>query len=228
MISDKLLDKVRRWTLNRARARHLDLSPRRWSNIELQKVAPLFPGKVVNISGWRDEDKAGGTYRQYFSRASEYQITNYWGSSATNDGHPDALFLDLEQELPGPMRAAFDVVFSHTVLEHVYDIQKAVRNMADMSRDIVIMIVPFLQDEHYSPKIYGDYWRFTPLSIKKLLEAQGLTLIHLSHNATPWYPVYLFAVASRHPERWSAHFPHPYDWSRRLGKEIFIYPECVW
>lgn len=225
---ERILDPLRRWILNHARKRHLDLSPRRWSNQELKKVAPLFTGSVVNVSGWRDEDKEDGTYRGYFKHASSYHLTNYWGSSASNDGHPDAQFMDLEADLPEPMKGAFDVVFSHTVLEHVYDVPKAVGNMAAMTRDVMITVVPFIQDEHYAGGLYGDFWRFTPLAMKRLMEANGLQLLYLSHNESPWYPVYLFAVASRHPERWRQQLPPSYDWNHRLGKNIFIYPDCVW
>lgn len=51
--------------------------PRIWSNRELKKFAKLFRGTVVNVSGWKDNDKEGANYREYFINASEYWITNY-------------------------------------------------------------------------------------------------------------------------------------------------------
>ena len=204
------------------------LSPRRWSNQELLIHAPFFTGEVVNVSGWRDEDKEGRTYRSYFTRASSYAITNYWGSSTPNDGAPDALFLDLAADLPVDLKDKFDLVFTHTVLEHIFDVPKAVHNMAGMTRDAMIMIVPFMQDEHYSPGIYGDFWRFTPLCVKQLMENNGLTLIHLSSNDCPWYPTYLFAIGSKQPGKWFGKFPAPYDWEQRLGRSTFTYPGCAW
>ncbi len=219
---------VRQWATNRARRRHPELSPRRWSNRELQAAAPLFTGDIVNVSGWRDEDKEGRTYRSYFTNASRYSVTNYWGSSTPNDGVPDALFLDLAADLPVELKDKFDLVFTHTVLEHIFDVPKAVRNMAGMTRDAMIMIVPFMQDEHYSPGIYGDFWRFTPLCVKQLMESNGLTLIHLSSNNSPWFPVYLFAIGSKQPAKWADRFPTPYDWDQRLGKSTFTYPGCAW
>lgn len=222
------LTPLRQWVINRARRQNPGLSPRRWSNNELKTYAPLFSGKVVNVSGWRDEDKEGGTYRSYFTNASQYDITNYWGSHTANDGAPGALFLDLAADLPAELKDRFDLVFTHTVLEHIFDVPRAVRNMAGMTRDAMLMIVPFMQDEHYSPGIYGDFWRFTPLCVKQLMEDNGLTLLHLSSNDCPWYPTYLFAIGSKQPDKWASKFPVPYDWNQRMGKSTFTYPKCAW
>ena len=38
-----------------------------WSNQELRKFSHLFRGKVINVSGWKDCDKEGHIYRDYFS-----------------------------------------------------------------------------------------------------------------------------------------------------------------
>lgn len=70
---------------------------------------------------------------------------------------------DINQELIGK----YDVVFNHTTLEHIFKVEKASQNLCLMSKDIVIVIVPFLQEQHAE---YGDYWRFTPLTIKKYLK----------------------------------------------------------
>lgn len=222
------LKAFRQWTINRARRQNPELSPRRWSNRELAAYAPLFTGDIVNISGWRDEDKEGRTYKSYFTRADRYDVTNYWGSSVPHDGVPGSVFLDLAADLPDTLRGTYDVVLNHTVLEHIFDVPKAVGNMAGMTRDVMIMIVPFMQDEHYSPGLYGDFWRFTPLCVRQLMENNGLTLLHLNSNNSPWFPVYLFAIGSKQPAKWATHFPTPYDWEQRLGKSTFTYPGCAW
>ena len=219
---------ARHWIINRARRQNPTLSPRRWSNRELASFAPLFGGDIVNVSGWRDDDKENGTYRNYFTKASGYAITNYWGSSTENDGAPDSVFLDLAADLPDALKGQYDVVFNHTVLEHIFDVPKAVKNMAAMTRDVMIMIVPFIQDEHYSPGLYGDFWRFTPLCVKQLMENNGLNLLHLSSNNSPWFPIYLFAIGSRNPGKWAPQFPTPYNWENRLGKTTFTFPGCAW
>ena len=59
------------------------------------------------------------------------------------------MFIDLATKLPDEFRQKFNVVFNHTTIEHVYDIHAAVRNLCDLSSDIVIFVVPFKQDVHY-------------------------------------------------------------------------------
>jgi len=154
----------------------------------------------VNVSGWKDEDKEGGTYRQYFSQAKSYTITNYKSEARGFQGMQNEIFLDLTQDLPSNLLSKFDVVFNHTTLEHIFEVEKAFQNLCDMSRDVVIIVVPFLQQMHAD---YGDYWRFTPLAVKKLFEKYSFEVLHLSFNTDANASVYVFAVASRHPERWN-------------------------
>lgn len=222
-----VLEAVRRKLVNLARRRAFFLSPRRWSNAELRKWGHIFTGSVVNVSAWRDLDKEGGRYRDYFPNASEYVMTNYWGSEVPNDGHPDAIFLDLEAELPESLRRRFDVVFAHTVLEHIFDIRRAFANLADMTRDVLIVVVPFAQNEHYGGEIFGDYWRFTPLALKKMALSHNMELVHLAANDTPWYPIYILAVASRQPDRWKSVFP-AIDWNRRLARDVYVFKNAAW
>jgi hypothetical protein len=180
--------------------------PRIWSNRELARHAPLFAGEVVNVSGWKDVDKEGRHYRDYFVNASSYLITNYKAEARGFQGQANEIFLDLEGELPAKLGRRFDVVFNHTTLEHVYQVQKAFSNLCEMSRDVVILIVPFLQQYHSD---YGDYWRFTPLALKRMFEERGLALVYLSFNGHPRSSVYVYCIAVRDPERWRRHF----DWS---------------
>jgi hypothetical protein len=142
--------------------------PRIWSNRELEKFAHLFSGKGVNVSGWKDVDKEGKKYRDYFSNISEYWITNYKSEARGFQGNQEnEIFLDLEEDLDESMYCKFDVVFNHTVLEHIFDVNKAFENLCKLSNDIVIVVVPFLQEQHAE---YGDYWRFTPLAVEKLFQ----------------------------------------------------------
>ncbi len=176
--------------------------PRVWSNGQLRRVGALFDGLVVNVSAGRDEDKQGGHYRDYFPNAAGYRITNYgeegWGGLR---GDEDELFLDLIAPLPDELRGAFDVVFNHTTLEHIYEVHAAFANLCAMSRDVVILVVPFLQEMHCPPE-GGDYWRFTPQTLRRLFAEHGFTLLQCTFNSHPGAAVYLFAVASRQPGRW--------------------------
>ncbi|MBI3920262.1 MAG: hypothetical protein HY318_02500 [Armatimonadetes bacterium] len=175
-----------------------------WSNRELRKLAPQFGGDVINVSGCRDEDKEGRHYSDYFTAASTYVVSN-WQDDRQN--LENEILLDLEQDLPRDMRRRYDVVFNHTTLEHVFDVFKAFGNLCELSRDIVIVVVPFMQQVHHDAT-YLDYWRLTPYSIERLFERNGLSCIHLAACDTPNASVYVLAVGSRHQEKWQLSFTH--------------------
>lgn len=177
--------------------------PRIWSNRELEKYAHLFCGSVVNVSGWKDIDKEGRTYGEYFTNASNYTVTNYRAEARGFQGFENEIFLDLEDDLPNELYQHFDVVLNHTTLEHIYEVRKAFRNLCDMSKDIVIIVLPFLQQYHSD---YGDYWRFTPSAIKKLFEENGFELLYQSFNSHKMSSVYTFTIASRNPNKWREYF----------------------
>jgi hypothetical protein len=179
---------------------------RRWSNAELRKFAGWFPGDIVNVSGWRDEDKSGAHYADYFTQKASYTVTNYKREARGVQGGAGEVFLDLEAPLDRALEGRFDVVFNHTVLEHVYAFQTAFTHLCAMSRDLVIIVVPWLQPYHGD---YGDYWRFSPLAVQKMYEANGLSPLYLSFNEDAFASVYVFAIGTKHPERWRARFPAP-------------------
>lgn len=178
--------------------------PRLWSNQELARVAPLMAGDVVNVSAWRDEDKAGRRYRDYFTGARSYSITNYRAEMRGLQGWDGEIFLDLEEALPAHLTGAFDVVFNHTTLEHIYEFRAAFANLCAMSRDAVVLVVPWLQPYHSD---YGDYWRFSPLAVSRLFQENAMTPAHISWNDYPGASVYVFAIGVRHPERWRDALP---------------------
>ena len=173
--------------------------PRIWSNRELEKFSPLFEGKVINVSAWRDEDKEGSFYERYFSSAESYVKSNYNGARGLTDGDPESIEVDLVQPIDPKLISRFDVVFNHTTLEHVFDFRTAFGNLCRLSKDIVILVVPFIQEQHGG---YGDYWRFTPTGIKKLFAEEGFTTVYLSFNDVRKQSIYVFAIGSRRPENW--------------------------
>jgi len=190
--------------------------PRIWSNCELRKVAGLFRGSVINVSAWKDEDKEGNVYKEYFTKADSYTITNFDSDKRGMQGKINEIYLDLEKELPAEMRGKYDVVFNHTTLEHVYDFRKAVKNICALSRDIVIIVVPFLQPMHGD---YGDYWRFSPLAVKRLLEENGLSMLCLKYNDTRRAAVYVFGVGTKKPKQWSTVFNKE---SNEANRDYFV------
>ena len=186
--------------------------PRIWSNRELARIAGWFTGDVVNVSAWKDIDKEGRRYRDYFCRARSYWLTNYKTEARGFQGYDNEIYLDLEAPLPADLEGRFDVVFNHTTLEHVADMPTAFANLCRMTRDVVILVVPFLQQYHST---YGDYWRFTPLAVKYLFEKNDLEVVYQSYNNHRRASVYVFTVATRHPDRWRPRFQ-----SWRFGVEV--------
>lgn len=190
---------------------------RLWSNREMRKLAPHFSGEIVNVSGWDDRDKEGGHYADYFTNKTSYSRTNYGGFRGFKEGSGE-IPLDLTQPLPEELKGRFDVAYNHTVLEHIFDVNTAFANLCAMSRDVVIIVVPFSQVQHESDS-YGDYWRFTPSCLRKMFELNGLTVVYESESPDKDAAIYLLFVAARDPARHRATLP-PYRAIGLAGKWI--------
>lgn len=162
---------------------------RLWSNKELEKVADYFSGTVINISGEMDSDKAGKRYKTYFHNAANYTLSNY-----VSFGFENEIILDLENDIGKELIKSYDIVFNHTVLEHIYEIRKAFANLCKIARDAVVIIVPFAQEVHYKEGVYYDYWRPTPFAVKKMFEENNYRLAYLSFNEMTDTNTYLFCV----------------------------------
>lgn len=180
---------------------------RHWSNRELRRICAPLDGAVVNVSAGDDLDKEGSRYADYFPKATSYTITNYGevGDFRGFTGREGEIRLDLTEDLPADLRQAYDVVLNHTTLEHVFDVRMAVRNLCAMSRDLLIIVVPFAQVEHESAG-YNDYWRFTPRCIRELLGENGFTAVFETANNEFNVSVYLIVVAARDPGKWADQF----------------------
>jgi hypothetical protein len=195
--------------------------PRIWSNRELKKYAHLFKGKIVNVSGWQDMDKEGRRYRDYFQNASSYTITNYKTEARGFQGYENEIYLDLEKKIPVELKNRFDVVFNHTTLEHIYEVKTAFSNLCSLSRDIVIIVLPFMQQYHSD---YGDYWRFSPLAIKKMFEENDYQLVFQSFNSNIISSVYVFSIGTRQYDKWKDVFRWSFSYRdpKGRGAEPFI------
>ncbi|MGR3292435.1 MAG: hypothetical protein ACUZ9M_00295 [Candidatus Scalindua sp.] len=161
----------------------------------LKHIALQVQGNVVNVSGGGDADKEGGFYHNYFAQAESYSITNFGDACDER-----SIVLDIETTLlPLELKEKFDVVFTHTVLEHIYHIDQAIDNLCSMSRDMVITIVPFIQSFHHGAW-YSDYWRFTPAVLTRLFNDRGFKTVFLEWNNDPLGNIYIAHVATKYPE----------------------------
>ncbi len=188
----------------RAGRRLTRASPARaWSNEVLARIGALVAGDVLNVSGWRDADKQGRRYRDYFPKARSYTVSNFPSPRKGLADVPDSLPLDLTQPVPAHLRDRYDVVFAHTVLEHIFDVERAARGLAALSRDLVVVVVPLVQRQHGLDEGEGDFWRFTPMALDRLFAPHGVRRVWAAMNEQPWWDVYVVWVGSRAPERWA-------------------------
>ncbi len=170
-----------------------------WSNQQLKEFAYIFSGSIVNVSAWKDQDKEGNTYRNYFVNADKYSITNYGGTNGQSEGLVpyEEYELDLLQPLSKELFHKFQTVFNHTTLEHVYDNRQAFRNLCDMATDAVIVVVPWVQEVHVETGSYDDYWRYSPYAMEKLYEENGYSMVVCRYNNDFDTAVYLFCIGIR-------------------------------
>jgi hypothetical protein len=192
---------------------------RYWSNEELRKVAPLFTGDIVNVSAGDNLDKEGNSYDSYFTNKRNYYMTNYGpGTFRGFQGLENEFNVDLSKIVPKELEKRFDVVYNHTVLEHIFDVRTAFKNLCNLSKDIVIVIVPFAQEQH-DVEDYGDYWRFCPSGLRFLYQENGLEVIYESYTDGVNSAIYLFFIGSRYPEKWRNKLP-PYQLITKVGSWI--------
>ncbi|HEU4916032.1 MAG TPA: hypothetical protein VFV13_05660 [Acidimicrobiia bacterium] len=182
------------------RREYAEFAPRSWSNRELRRFAHLFLGDVIHVSGWEDRDKEGGFYHDYFSKASSYHLSNFGGARGTSPLTDVAI--DLEEQLPSELVGKYDVVFNHTTLEHVFDFRGAFARLCELSKDVVIVVVPFAQVEHWEQGSFLDYWRVTEFGLERLFTENELVPLYIASNHNPIYPTYFFAIGSRHGHKW--------------------------
>lgn len=191
-------------------------TPRLKTNKILKRFSHLFNGEIINVSGSSDNDKnssfkdyyfgnydAGDRYKDYFVNANSYTVSNYpLDKTEYSLDKTNMVFLDLEEKIPNEYINKYDVVYNHTVFEHIFDIFTAFKNLCSMSNDIVIFIVPQSQQIHDYARGYKDYWRFTPFAVDKLFEQNGFTVLYRETTVGFSESMYLFYIASKKPKKW--------------------------
>lgn len=173
--------------------------PRIWSNMQLERFLSTNGeyGKVLNASGWRDQDKEGSTYRNYFASCSEYIVSNHPGDSVRGVSSDTDLSIDLLQKPSDKLHRRFDCILNHTVLEHVRYPEQAIANLCDMTAGDLIIVVPFIQHLHFQPGQYGDYFRFTPMGLREILAENKFETIYEDVGPTGNSTQYIFSVSRR-------------------------------
>jgi len=201
-MKQKIIRKILQYIFKYYRKNYRNFFPRYWSNDELKKISHFFRGDLLHVSAGKDLDKEGKEYKTYFNNIKNYFITNH-KLEYSNDDTVKEFYLNLEEDLPENLcNRKFDVVFSHTVLEHIFKIDKAIDNLTMLSDDIIITIVPFIQSYH-AQEHFNDFWRFSPFALKKMFENKGFTTIYVSWNEDILGNIYVFHVCSSKPQKWN-------------------------
>lgn len=125
---------------------------------EIKKLASQINKENINIL----EIGCGGkSYKKFFPK-SEWITTDI---NETEDSDEIADVTQLRYE-----KNSFDVVFCISVLEHVFEYEKAISEMHRVLKKngMLVLQMPFAYPIHDAP---NDFWRFTSFSFKKILSA---------------------------------------------------------
>lgn len=179
-------------------------NPRFFSNHMLRKYADNFEGSIINVSGWDDRDFEGGFYKGYFKKSLSYIVSNApeedKGLGSMKESAVEEIGIDLMNPIGKDLIGKYDVVFNHTTLEHILDVQGAFKNLCDLSRDAVIIVVPSVQNIHI--KGYGDFWRMTTMGVAKMFLKNGFEPLVIKANDQPFAPIYCFAIGVRDAKKY--------------------------
>jgi SAM-dependent methyltransferase len=201
---------------------------RSWSNDRLKHIAKSLPNfeHAINVSGNLDSDKQGGLYRDYF-QVENYEISSYPDDKAYSNPLMQ-INIDLDADTSQINKEHFqkyDLVFTHTVLEHIKNPFQAFQNMEKLlaPNGILITVAPFIYKFHYSGENFGDYWRYTPHSIDLLHKSNGLFTNLMEVGPDKGYEKYLISLATRKNEITNFSFDEEdfSKWNHSLGDNSY-------
>jgi len=174
---------------------------RQWSNKILKEIARSLPKfeNAINVSGFLDSDKAGGIYRNYFD-VKNYEVSKYTGDTLYSNPKSEIL-IDLDADINQLNKSyigKYNLVFSHTVLEHVKNPFNAFKIFKELMApsSILINVVPFIYKFHFSKDNYGDYWRYTPHGLEELHKSVGLRVNEIRIGPRNSFEKYIISLGS--------------------------------
>jgi hypothetical protein len=186
------------WLRNRICPEPHFREPRLWSNKKLRMYAKHEGGIVINLSAGDDCDKDGDLYRNYFTSCESYSTTNYSLGSYRGLRDDDSYECNLEEDdnklVASGLKA--DLIFCHTVLEHIYNVEAAFKTISNLSRESVVIIVPFSQTYHPSNS-FDDFWRFTPAILVRKFRELGFNSFYHDCNYKSSKSIYVYFHARR-------------------------------
>lgn len=168
------------------RGAHVLLGSRNWSDRLVHEIAAgMRDARILEIGSGR-QDLGHDAY----SVKAMFDSSNTFVQSDVNPafGHPVVNVTAMEFD------GEFDMVVCMYVLEHVFDVGAAVRNIhrALVPGGRALIAVPHLYPYHDEPI---DFWRFTEHSLRTLLSSYST--VHIAHSGLRRMPKGLLAVATR-------------------------------
>lgn len=126
---------------------------RHYQNLFLERYGAGVTGNVIEIGGERTYQ-----HERFFPNASSFRCTNV---AREHDGYLDATAMDLPD-------ASVDAFVCISVLEHIYDLHAAVRELTRTLKPggKLLLVVPFGFPYHDDV----DYWRLSADAYPRLLD----------------------------------------------------------
>jgi len=148
---------------------------------KLEKLLNSYNKKILEIGCGKN------SYKKKFPK-SDWTATdiNFEGDADLITDATDLKFSDNQ----------FDVIICISVLEHIFEYQKALKEIRRVlkKKGILILSTPFIFPYHDYP---GDYWRFSDQAIKKLLK--DYKSVKIKNLNLGWWrlPSGIFAIAKK-------------------------------
>lgn len=144
----------------------------------IKDVAGLVSGRLLDI----------GCGQRPYEDLLSHRVTRYIGMerSAGTGSRPDVLGDAVDLPFAG---GSFGAVLATEVMEHLPDPDRFLREVGRVVRPggVVLLSVPFMEPLHEEPR---DFYRFTPYSLRMLIERHGFEP-HSISNRGGWWSVVL-------------------------------------
>lgn len=171
--------------LQRALA-HLVFRTRSWTNRNVEEIARRTQGKrILEVgSGRQDLGEDAFSVRKLFEDSNEFVQSDV----VPEFGH------EIVDITSSELENAFDMIICLYVLEHIYDVHRAVEGMhrALVPGGTAVIVVPHVYPYHDEPT---DYWRFTEHALRSLLDS--FSSVEIKHRGPRRMPLALFALATK-------------------------------
>jgi SAM-dependent methyltransferase len=166
--------------------------------IGLVYVEPVMQ-EVKSVTSGTMLDVGCGTrrYESIFSEVVDAYVGLDWPAiedRARPDVIGDAMRLPLKS-------ASIDVVLATELMEHLPSPHNFLQEVARVLREggVLILSVPFMEPIHEEPR---DYYRFTPFSLRHLLDQHGFSIQKI-WNKGGWWSVVLGSFVNQSLYNWS-------------------------